>query len=187
MRARLLDATVACLFERGYARTTTTLIARRAKVSRGAQLHHFRTKEALVTTAVQHLFDQRTREFLDAFARLPASADRISGAVDLLWSMISGPTFYAWLELLVAARTDARLRKTVTAICARFVDVVTSTFHALFPTAGAAGDVAPGFAFAALQGLALDHMVIPEAPHIGLVIERMKLLGGILLPRKDAP
>src|SRR5436190_3430995 len=92
MRIRLLDATVACLFERGYAGTTTTLIARRARVSRGAQLHHFRTKETLVTTAMRHLFDQRMREFRDAFARLPGDVDPVTAAADLLWSMISGPT-----------------------------------------------------------------------------------------------
>ncbi len=187
MRARLLDATVACLFERGYARTTTTLIARRARVSRGAQLHHFKTKEALVTTAVQHLFEQRTREFREAFARVPAGADRVAAAVDLLWSMISGPTFYAWLELLVAARTDARLRRSVTGISRKFVDEVFRNFHDLFPAAGAAAEAAPGFAFAALQGLALDHMVIPDAPHIPQVIERLKLLGGLILPRKERP
>ena len=39
-RGRLLDATVACLHEFGYAGTTTTEIARRAGVSRGAQVHH---------------------------------------------------------------------------------------------------------------------------------------------------
>ncbi len=45
-RRRLLDATVACLFERGYAGTTTTELARRAGVSRGAQMHHFPKKGA---------------------------------------------------------------------------------------------------------------------------------------------
>jgi len=42
-RARLLDATVECLVDHGYAATTTTVIAERAGVSRGAQLHHYPT------------------------------------------------------------------------------------------------------------------------------------------------
>ena len=49
---RLLDATVDCLVEHGWAGTTTTLIAERAGVSRGAQLHHYPTKAALVLAAV---------------------------------------------------------------------------------------------------------------------------------------
>src|SRR5258706_14432846 len=54
-RALLLEATVECLAERGYAGTTTTEVARRAGLSRGAQLHHFGTKTDLVTAAVEHL------------------------------------------------------------------------------------------------------------------------------------
>src|SRR5229473_7754051 len=76
-RARLLDATISCLSELGYARTTTTEIAERAGVSRGAQLHHFPTKAELVTTAVEHLFEKRTEEFRRAFESLPESADRV--------------------------------------------------------------------------------------------------------------
>ena len=44
---------------------------------------------------------------------VPAGADRYAAAIDILWSMVSGPTFYAWLELAVAARTDAELRRAV--------------------------------------------------------------------------
>src|SRR5437899_1441717 len=100
MRERLLDATVACLHDLGYARTTTAEIARRAEVSRGAQLHHFPTKALLVTTALEHLFERLVREFLQAFARLPKGANSGEGAIRLLWKIVSGPSFYAWLELL---------------------------------------------------------------------------------------
>jgi AcrR family transcriptional regulator len=185
MRARLLAATVATLFERGYARTTTTEIVRRARVSRGAQLHHFPTKAELVTTAVEHLFAQRTEEFRAAFADTLPGADRVAGAIDLLWSMLSGPTFYAWLELVVAARTDSKLRRTVAGVAARFVEAVRATFHALFPEPDAA--VVPGFAFALLQGLAVDRIVVPEAPHIASSIEGLKLLGRLLMPQAEVP
>ena len=55
---RLLDATVDCLVEVGWAGTTTTLVAERAGVSRGAQLHHYPTKAALVVAAVEHLVER---------------------------------------------------------------------------------------------------------------------------------
>src|SRR5262245_47577515 len=175
MRARLIEATVATLFEHGYSRTTTTEIARRARVSRGAQLHHFPTKAELVVHAVEHLFEQRTREFRAAFAELDAGADRVAASIDLLWSMLSGSTFYAWLELVVAARTDSTLRRTVSALGARFVESVRETFRFIFPDSDP--QVIPGFAFALLQGLAVDQIVMPEAPHIGVSIEGLKFLG----------
>ena len=184
MRARLLDATVETLFERGYARTTTTEIVRRARVSRGAQLHHFPTKAALVTTAFEHLFAQRTREYRAAFAEAAAAGgDRAAVSIDLLWSMLSGPTFYAWLELVVAARTDAKLRRTVSALGARFVETVREIFHEIFPRADPR--VIPGFAFALLQGLAVERIVLPEAPHIAASIAGLKLLGRLVVPHPE--
>jgi len=47
--------------------------------------------------------------------------------------MVAGPTFHAWLELVVAARTDEQLRPKVTALTARFTDNVSKTFAELFP------------------------------------------------------
>ena len=134
MRARLLDATIDCLHDLGYANTTTTEIATRAGVSRGAQLHHFPTKTELVITAVEHLFIRRRDEFRAAFAKLPARANRGKAAIELLWPVLSGPTFYAWLELMVAARTDPDLRPTVAAMARRIVDDVQRTFYELFST-----------------------------------------------------
>jgi AcrR family transcriptional regulator len=165
-RAKLLDATIECLYELGYARTTTTEIADRAGVSRGAQLHHFPTKAELVTTAVDYLFERRNAEFREAFARLPAGPDRGAHAVDLLWSMVSGPTFYAFLELLVAARTDPQLKPAVAEIVRRFGEDVQKTYHDLFPerkTGGALDELAPFVTFALLEGLALDRIVATSA------------------------
>jgi AcrR family transcriptional regulator len=182
-RARLLDATIECLFERGYSRTTTSEIAERAGMSRGAQLHHFPTKSELVTTAVEHLFERRITEFREAFASLPPEADRKATAIDLLWSMISGPSFYAWLELVVAARTDPELREKLTDIGERFSEAQRSTFQELFPRSDPASPVyelVPMFAFAVLQGLALDGITMrPGDPRIPRILEVLKLLAKI--------
>jgi AcrR family transcriptional regulator len=172
-RTRLLDATLECLAELGYARTTTTEIAERGGVSRGAQLHHFPTKAELVTEAVAYLFDRRDEEFRAAFAKLPADADRGAAAVDILWSMVSGPTFHAWLELAVAARTDPVLQPKVAALTTRFSENVSRTFDELFPRPDNAPywHLAPTFTFALLEGLALDAMVTPESKDIDRVLD----------------
>ena len=172
-RALLLDATVECLVDLSYAGTTTTVIAARAGVSRGAQLHHFPTKAELVITAVGHLFDRRHREFLDAFARRPAGTDAVAAAIDILWSMVSGPTFHAWLELAVAARTDAQLRARLASVGTRFMETVERTFRDLFPpprTPNPLFAIAPRFAFALMDGLAL-HQITTDAPSEGKVNE----------------
>ena len=71
MRARLLEATVELLVEKGYAGTSTTLVSERAGVSRGAQLHHFPTKQDLVVAAVRHVTEVRGAELAAAAENLP--------------------------------------------------------------------------------------------------------------------
>ena len=121
-RRRLLDATVACLFERGYAGTTTTEIASRAGVSRGAQLHHFPKKDELVVSALEHVFELRLSEMSAAIAEPPPGnrEHRVTVIIDAMWPMFKGPTFYAWLELVVASRTDPALNDAVRAASERF-------------------------------------------------------------------
>jgi AcrR family transcriptional regulator len=112
-RARLLDATIDCLVELGYARTTTTEIVKRAGVSRGAQVHHFPTKTELVEEAIVHLSRKRREELRRELKSSRPNGDRFSLAVDLLAKSFSGPLFAAAMELIVAARTDAELRPAV--------------------------------------------------------------------------
>jgi AcrR family transcriptional regulator len=109
MRLRLLEATVELLVERGFSGTSTTLVSERAGVSRGAQLHHFPTKDALVVAAVEHLTEIRGVELEQAVGRLPRGAGRTRAVVRMLGAHFSSPVFTAALELWVAARTDAQL------------------------------------------------------------------------------
>jgi AcrR family transcriptional regulator len=55
-RRRILDAAVGVLRRKGYAHFRTADVAKAAGVSRGAQLHHFATKEKLIYAIVKHVF-----------------------------------------------------------------------------------------------------------------------------------
>ncbi|WP_019901423.1 TetR/AcrR family transcriptional regulator [Salinispora arenicola] len=118
-QARLLEATVECLVEHGWSGTTTTVVATRAGVSRGAQLHHYPTKAALVTAAVAHLAERRAEELRVEAEALPAGPRRLDRVVDLLAAAFTGPLFVAALELWVAARTDRELRAALVPLEAR--------------------------------------------------------------------
>ena len=109
MRARLLEATVDCLVERGFAGTSTTLVSERAGVSRGAQLHHFPTKNDLVVAAVEHLTEVRGAELAKAAEKLPTGPRRTRAVLRMLGDHFTSPVFSAALELWVAARTDENL------------------------------------------------------------------------------
>jgi AcrR family transcriptional regulator len=118
---RLLTATIECLVEHGWSGTTTTLVAERAGVSRGAQLHHYPTKAALVLAAITHLCERRAEEIRAeaAAVRAQPAAGRVDRVIDLFVASFTGPLFAAALELWVAARTDAELRRALVPLEAR--------------------------------------------------------------------
>ncbi len=161
MRERLLDATVDCLARLGYAGTTTTEIAKRARVSRGAQLHHYPRKEDLVIASVEHVFRLRLEDFAKAFANVPAETDRRPIAVDLLWSMFQGPVFHAWLELIVASRTDQALREALRAMNERFQGDLKVYFKEIFGPSPLTTDfdLIPAFIFSLMEGMAMRSIV----------------------------
>ncbi|GAB3775497.1 TetR family transcriptional regulator [Nocardioides ginsengisegetis] len=109
MRLRLLEATVEVLVERGFSGTTTTVVSERAGVSRGAQLHHFPTRNDLVVAAVEHLTVLRGAELAEALSGLPRGKGRSRAVLRVLGDHFSSPVFTAALELWVAARTDEQL------------------------------------------------------------------------------
>jgi AcrR family transcriptional regulator len=114
-RGALLDAAVACLIERGYAGTTTRLIAERAGVSPGALQHHFPSKAALMAEVRAHLTLKFAEQLLP-LAGLEARTirERNERILDRSWELYKGPLMQAALELMVAARTDLELRGTGT-------------------------------------------------------------------------
>jgi AcrR family transcriptional regulator len=184
MRARLLDAALDCLVERGYAATTTVEVTRRAGVSRGAHLHHFPTKADLLTAAVQHLLERRTGEFRDALAQVAPGADLLDAGIDLLWSMFQGPAFAAWVELWIAARTDPELAKPVAAMDERFTAETRAMFLEVYAEEAEASaalfDIGRDFAFAVMEGVALQRLVPrgqrPPSDYIDLLKDMLRLV-----------
>jgi AcrR family transcriptional regulator len=161
-RAALLDATIECLVEYGYANLTTTRVVERAGVSRGAQVHHFPTKAELVAEAVRHLANRRVEEFLQTMPRLPRSDEkRIARILDLIWEVHTSPLFDASLELWVAARTDPELHEGLAAVERDVSQTIASVGPSLFPELAQRADFQADIdsAMAAIRGLALMRFV----------------------------
>src|SRR3954466_8229620 len=162
-REALLDATVACLIEDGYANMTTSRVAERAGVSRGAHLHHFQTRSALVAAAIKHLSWRRGRELHAAAEDLPDGEGRVAAALDLLWTTYSSPLFAAALDLWTHARTDPELREHLVAVD-RALDAETlGLARRLFPDAAPRPDFERlvESSLATIRGLALMNMLDP--------------------------
>ena len=109
-RARLLEATIDCLAEQGWAATTVSVVAERAGVSRGATQHHFPTREDLITAALEYMFDVRMEEVRLEAAELPLGPGRTEAVVSRLVEYYSGTLFKAALQVWTADAADPELR-----------------------------------------------------------------------------
>lgn len=185
-RAALLDAAVECLAEVGYAKVTTTEVARRAGVSRGAQLHHFPSKAELLRAATARLCERRLEEFRKAFAAAEPGADRIDTAIDVMWSMYDGITFVSYLELQLAARTDATLRQAMIDDRQRFFDGAAEAFAEALGDTMATDEAdrrrALAFAFALMDGMALNRLGGPTPVPSDDVLDALKVVAHLVTP-----
>ena len=86
-----------------------------------------------MVSALEHVFALRLEQFTQAAVELPVGLEaRVGALIDLLWPAFKGPTFYAWLELVVASRTDAALREVVRIASENFGQGVHRVFAAMF-------------------------------------------------------
>jgi AcrR family transcriptional regulator len=119
-RARLLEAAIACLAELGWTASTVAVVAERAGVSRGAAQHHFPTREALFTAALEHVSLVRAEEMKREIAELPGGSEPDTAAVvALVMNLFTGPVFRAALALWVAAAAEPQLREQIIPLEAR--------------------------------------------------------------------
>jgi AcrR family transcriptional regulator len=119
-RRRLLETAVRCLAEHGWEVSTVGFIAAEAGLSRGAVQHHFRTREALVLAALEHIFEERVA-LLDALPDPGDSGpDRVHAVVTGLVDAVGGELFRAALQVWTVAAADPELRSAVVPLERRF-------------------------------------------------------------------
>jgi AcrR family transcriptional regulator len=112
-RRRLLTAAVDELLENGYVGLSTSAVARRAGVSRGAQQNYFPHKSTLVVEAVRHLAQLQCDGLQERVEAVPGGRERVRTALDVLFEQYSGPLFAAVVELSLATRANPELREVI--------------------------------------------------------------------------
>ena len=188
-RVRVLDATRACLVERGVAGTTTSEIARRAGVAEGTIFRHFTTKAGLLcATAGDVLADVRG----EAARALRADGDRladadpveaIDAALAVVWAQYARDDLVAVHELFMAARTDPDLGSLLDELNGPHRDELHALAREVLPSAIAGrSDVAEVVDFV-IDGVA----TIGTARRAGTAATRLAALRAAVLGLLDAP
>lgn len=113
-RAKLRAATLETLLDRGYARTSTVEICRRAGVSRGAMLHHYPAKTDLIIDTARHRFERAKIEMELLAHGLSRGELTIDAFITGMWDQVFPiQAVVLTLETLVAARADPELDRVI--------------------------------------------------------------------------
>ncbi|HKL45970.1 MAG TPA: TetR/AcrR family transcriptional regulator [Roseovarius sp.] len=118
----LLEATLSCIKDKGLMNTSTTEVAQRANVSRGALLHHFPTKEILMAEALRSLLLQEAQEAERTANSVVEDLLTIDQFIDFVWERFSGDLYMVSMEFVNAARTDARIKAALVPVAQEFND-----------------------------------------------------------------
>ncbi|MBY6539405.1 TetR/AcrR family transcriptional regulator [Rhodococcus sp. BP-349] len=187
--ARLLDATIASLCERGYAATTVNEVVTRAGVSSGALFRHFPTRLDLVVAAADEVRRRQFEEFRAGLSGFGSAS--VEHCLTLLRAACRAPINGAWYELLIAARSDDALRERLVPFTVRYHQEITYLGRSL-PIAGtipaAELDTVLFTVVHLLDGEALSAVVHPqpEQDEVRLHLVARLLRGESLYRRSEA-
>ena len=159
-RIAVLEAAVDCLEKHGYANTTTQVIAATADISRGAMLHHYATKQELISAVIDYTFYKRMEVFLARIKGL-SEVERIKehAGIELYWQSLLTREYAAYLELTMASRTDPELREIFLPKARRYDRVEREAVLAVFPEWQAnveRYELAMDYCIASMEGLLLN-------------------------------
>ena len=119
-RAKLIHATIATLNALGYTATTTIEVVRRARVSRGAMLHHFSTRADLLLATAEHILREQEIERRDVLRTVERGKPRFFSITDAMWNTMQQPEGVALTEIMLGARSDPEIHAPFSALMKAF-------------------------------------------------------------------
>jgi AcrR family transcriptional regulator len=110
---RILKAAAQLIRRRGYARFRTAEVAAEAGVSRGAQLHHFPTKDSLVVATLEHVFEQAQIVSRRRAAAANRPRDLIEAVIEDAREFFFSEHFMVAIDIVLSTSTDQAVRKRI--------------------------------------------------------------------------
>lgn len=178
--ARLLDASIATIAEVGYARASAAVITKRANVSVGALFRHFDTMGDFMAATAHEVMRRQLDEFSKKVAEIPADKLVLQAALTILRDLTANSTNTVMYELMVAARTDEKLKETLQIVLEQYSSRIYEAARALPGADSIPEDVLPALVAVmanTFDGAALVRAVLPQPELEG---QRIELLVALL-------
>ena len=176
-RRRILDAAVALLGERGYAGLRTGDVALAAGVSKGAQTHHFPSKETLVVAVVEHVFLRATAQALQRARRKMTADEAVKALIADAQEFFFSELFLIALDLAIQGRLADAGDQSLTKLSAATRLPVEAHWRAALVDSGVPADVADDLLWLTLsivRGLAVRRLWQHDAPRFNRLFRRWR-------------
>lgn len=177
---RLLEACIATIIEVGYARASAAVITKRAGVSVGALFRHFDTMGDFMAATASEVLRRQLESFTKRVAEIPADQPALEAALAILRDITSGPTNAVFYELVIAARTDEKLRDTMQHELMQYSDKIHDAARTLPGAEGFPEDTFPVLVTLlrnVFDGAAVVEGVLPQPD---IVAKRIPVLSALL-------
>jgi len=112
-RERILKAASNLIRKRGYARFRTAEVSAEAGLSRGAQLHHFPTKDALVVATLEFVFKQAQELSRKRASAVNRPRDLIEAVIADAREFFFSEHFMVAIDIVLSTSTDHAVRKRI--------------------------------------------------------------------------
>ena len=162
---RLLDACIATIIEVGYAKASAAVITKRAGMSVGALFRHFDTMgdfmAATASEVLRRLMERGTKQV----AAIPPEEPPLEAGLTILRDITHSPENAVLYELLVAARTDEKLKATLQQELGQYAEKIIDAVRALPGAERFPEDKFPvivGLLTNVFDGAALVQSIIPQ-------------------------
>ncbi len=131
--ARLLSATISCLAQKGYARTTMAGVCEEAELSQGALFRHFSCRADLISAATEEICKRHILLVSESAKDIGNGSSKKAAAmlVHAIRDAARTPEHAAWHEVMVAARCDEGLRALVSPTLKTFEEDLLKTLGML--------------------------------------------------------
>lgn len=165
-RRILLETAIRCLHQRGYAATTTLLVAGEAGLSRGAMLHQFPTRVDLMMFVVQSVFEDEVAIYDARLSAIEDQKQRLYAFPEIVWEVLSRPSGVAVLEILQGSRSDPDLAERLAPLQAQIEESALVSLRQWFGDTGAGAKAAMRLVVWAARGLSIAKVLVPDPEDI---------------------
>lgn len=184
---RLLDACIETIIEVGYARASAAVITKRAGVSVGALFRHFDTMGDFMAATASEVLRRLMERGTKRVAAIRPEEPALEAGLTILRDITHSPGNAVLYELLVAARTDEKLKATLQQELGQYAEKIIDAARALPGAERFPEDKFPvivGLLTNVFDGAALVQSIIPQP---GLDEQRIPVLTALLRAALEDP